>query len=197
MEEMMSISSPAEQDIIDTMKVFIESNINPWSIVWGLPLQHGWQYSSGRLETDANSTSINIKAWWADMNYYLSVIPYFGAYEAGFAPKIVLATHTDDERFCSSPSACRDVIKPWSDFFILLNETKNDCVDDNHQSIENYTPHTPLANSLDFNLSAGKIHYKLTNSFHSLTLESNRRRDPIIQSMGSSFAFNWLCFTII
>lgn len=29
-------------------------NLNPGSILWGLPLQHGWQYSSGRLFVEEN-----------------------------------------------------------------------------------------------------------------------------------------------
>jgi len=33
---------------------------------------------------------ISPDAWWADMNYYLSVIPYFGAMEANVAPQITL-----------------------------------------------------------------------------------------------------------
>jgi Leg1 len=37
-------SNPAVQD----------RKINPNNIIWGLPLQHGWQFSSGRLFSPAN-----------------------------------------------------------------------------------------------------------------------------------------------
>lgn len=83
---------------------------DPGNILWGLPLQHGWQFSSGRLlttpgrltlkyekqnqtitfDTILNSTKFSSEAWWGDMNFFLSVIPYFGAVEAGLAPPISL-----------------------------------------------------------------------------------------------------------
>ena len=48
------------------------------NIIWGLPLQHGWQFSSGRLLTVVNETAIDSNSWWGCMNYYLSVLPYLG-----------------------------------------------------------------------------------------------------------------------
>ncbi|XP_006879199.1 PREDICTED: UPF0762 protein C6orf58 homolog, partial [Elephantulus edwardii] len=49
---------------------------NEQNLLWGLPLQHGWQYSSGRLAdpthaTDCGSASgdkscISVDSWWAD-----------------------------------------------------------------------------------------------------------------------------------
>lgn len=55
---------------------------NYWgNIIWGLPLQHSWQYETARLsvgsEEGLKSTTFSPKAWWGCMNYYLSVIPYF------------------------------------------------------------------------------------------------------------------------
>lgn len=41
------------------------------------------------------STYIDPAAWWADMNYYLSVVPYLGAVEAGLAPKIAVRRNPD------------------------------------------------------------------------------------------------------
>jgi hypothetical protein len=50
-----------------------DTKTNPNSIIWGLPLQHGWQYSSGRLfdptvaRGNLSSTTIDPGAWWACM----------------------------------------------------------------------------------------------------------------------------------
>ena len=35
--------------LLDIVDGLASEGLNPWSIVWGLPLQHGWQFSSGRL----------------------------------------------------------------------------------------------------------------------------------------------------
>jgi len=61
---------------------------NEQNVLWGLPLQHGWQMSSGRLwlggKDDLNQTmGISPCSWWANMNYFLSVIPFVGAGQAG------------------------------------------------------------------------------------------------------------------
>lgn len=135
----------------DLSKKSHEKVYNLGSILWGLPLQHGWQFSSGRLLTAPNSTVLTSSAWWADMNYYLSIIPYLGAVEAGVAPSIVLTTNPDPSRFCTSASACPDIVQPWKDFFVLLNATANDC---SSNSISK-TPlsGTPIADQADFNLT--------------------------------------------
>eukprot|EP01038_Epipyxis_sp_PR26KG_P007487 gene7487-10202_t len=131
----------------------IMQKLNPFSILWGLPLQHGWQFSSGRLETTDNSTLIDPSAWWADMNYYLSVIPYYGAVEAGIAPKVSLKRDINSTLFCAKSSECSDVVKPWTAFFQLVQSTKNSCesLDESKQ----LTVNNPLADALDFNLTVG------------------------------------------
>ncbi len=64
--------------------------------LWGIPLQLGWQFSSGRLQTTGNdgytncpshsrdSLCISVTKWWADMNYYLTVLPFIAAFNAGY-----------------------------------------------------------------------------------------------------------------
>ena len=53
---------------------------NTGNLLWGLPLQFGWQMTSGRLcdmaeiqRCKAKSHWVSPNSWWADMNYYLSV----------------------------------------------------------------------------------------------------------------------------
>ena len=157
----------------------VEDIINPGNILWGLVLQHGWQYSSGRLQLNKNnslylssssssqsftseSTMIDYNAWWGDMNYYLSVIPYLGAMEAGLVPRIMIESihkhhhshHYDDDDddvkhdnnndndkinslFCRSYDDCKAVIDPWIQFFQLLNKTSDSCSSSSSSSSSN------------------------------------------------------------
>lgn len=104
------------------------------NFLWGLPLQHGWQYESSRLSLDADSKSTKFtpRAWWGCMNYFLSVIPYFGAVEAGLAPPVKLSVigvggDAMYAPFCLSPADCPELVKPWKDYFLLVNATKDAC----------------------------------------------------------------------
>ncbi|KAJ1435049.1 hypothetical protein B484DRAFT_446345 [Ochromonadaceae sp. CCMP2298] len=139
----------------------LPGNVNPGSILWGLPLQHGWQYSSGRLGTAGNDTQIDPSAWWADMNYYLSVVPYLGAAAAGLAPPIVAAQPQtpNGQRFCVQASDCSEVVEHWSDFFLLVKSTADSCDQGASASASApssaFSPQTPISTALDFNLSTG------------------------------------------
>ncbi|XP_063088964.1 protein LEG1 homolog [Cavia porcellus] len=108
---------------------------NEQNILWGLPLQHGWQYSSGRLADPRRRTScgyesdplcISMDSWWADMNYFLSVLPFLAALDSGIleiSPDEVtlLQPSTDQIQFCYDVSACRSsfpqIINKWRAFF--------------------------------------------------------------------------------
>lgn len=100
-----------------------DRDLYPGNIIWGLALQHGWQQGSGRLMDplvmtttagtatasngtsasadtyihaqahEATDTTISPSSWWACMNYYLSVLPYLGAVEAGLAPSVALLSN--------------------------------------------------------------------------------------------------------
>ncbi|EHB16532.1 hypothetical protein GW7_05229 [Heterocephalus glaber] len=83
---------------------------NEQNILWGLPLQHGWQYSS-------------------DMNYFLSVLPFLAALDSGImgtSPDQVtlLPPPRDQTRFCYDVSGCRssfpETIRKWKMFFQYL-----------------------------------------------------------------------------
>jgi len=133
----------------------------PGNILWGLCLQHGWQFYSGRLFA-SNITNISPDAWWGDMNYYLSVIPYLGAVEAGLAPAISVKFNPDEKKFCVSANQCPEAIKPWTDFFNLLDNTKNSC---NYRSssdallyagdLKKRLNNTPIADTMNFNVTPG------------------------------------------
>uniref|UniRef100_A0A4W3IID7 Protein LEG1-like protein n=1 Tax=Callorhinchus milii TaxID=7868 RepID=A0A4W3IID7_CALMI len=108
---------------------------NTGNLLWGLPLQHGWQLETGRL-ADLSGTSscgyqsgdplcISTKSWWSCMNYYLSTIPFLGAVDAGFFEEwpfeIEIQSpeeHVDD--FCYGTADCHtfipEVMIKWRTF---------------------------------------------------------------------------------
>ncbi|KAF5920022.1 hypothetical protein HPG69_014388, partial [Diceros bicornis minor] len=122
---------------------------------WGLPLQHGWQYSTGRLadpsqRTDCGYVSgdrscISMDSWWADMNYFLCVLPFLAAVDSGITGissdqhlqspfhsfddllKYLRATHTSslEDAYGSFEDRLEYYFKPEADFgrswFVALN----------------------------------------------------------------------------
>ncbi|KAL9951971.1 hypothetical protein ACROYT_G044734 [Oculina patagonica] len=146
-DKMMTIINP--WDYLQRMGIFklmvqnTHGYFNSWgynntgNLLWGLPLQFGWQMSSGRLRDMADSQKcsaeprcVSPNSWWADMNYYLSVLPFLGALNAGvFAPLrhpvyIAKPTNVSDkvkQKFCTSIQECSldhpEVIRDWTEFF--------------------------------------------------------------------------------
>eukprot|EP00729_Bicosta_minor_P008929 gene8929-35408_t len=61
--------------------------------LWGLPLQFSWQHDTGRLLDGSGSSGgggsggatgiVNTSSWWGGMNYFLSVVPFVAAVDAG------------------------------------------------------------------------------------------------------------------
>ncbi|NWR59943.1 LEG1H protein, partial [Bucorvus abyssinicus] len=106
------------------------------NILWGLPLQHGWQFRTGRLADPSRVTScgyddgdllcLSVRSWWACMNYYLAVIPFLGAVEAGLFGQLpydieILPPEEQKADFCYSVADCRShmpkVMDDWKAYF--------------------------------------------------------------------------------
>jgi len=79
---------------------------------------------------NAKSHCVSPNSWWADMNYYLSVLPFLGALNAGiFSPLeypmyITPPVNVSDkvkQKFCTSIPECSmnhpEVIRDWTEFF--------------------------------------------------------------------------------
>ncbi|XP_063151657.1 protein LEG1 homolog [Candoia aspera] len=115
---------------------------NVTNILWGLPLQHGWQYRTGRLADPLNATGcghmdgdrlcISVYSWWACMNYYLTAFPFLGALDSGFfgeLPYEIELIPPDEQRtdFCHSIAECNTqvpkIMSVWRDFFKYLLST--------------------------------------------------------------------------
>ncbi|EDO43978.1 predicted protein [Nematostella vectensis] len=118
---------------------------NTGNLLWGLPLQFGWQKTTGRLRkplTMGNATSnfhesekVSPYSWWADMNYFLSILPLLGAVNAGTLnplgfPVYVLGPNSVTSEFCSGVKQCSEkypeVIDRWTEFFKHLRDKKHD-----------------------------------------------------------------------
>ncbi|XP_077874706.1 protein LEG1 homolog [Ictidomys tridecemlineatus] len=108
---------------------------NEQNLLWGLALQHGWQYSSGRLADPSQRTDcgyesdhlcISVDSWWADFNYFLCVLPFLAAVDSGLlrisSDQVrLLPPPVDQKRFCYDVSGCLlsfpEIMNKWSDFY--------------------------------------------------------------------------------
>ena len=80
------------------------------------------------------STCISVNSWWANMNYYLSVLPFLGAKKAGYMAywKHHLVIRKPQQAsaltkyYCTSVAECniitRDALKKWEKFFRYLKQ---------------------------------------------------------------------------
>jgi hypothetical protein len=91
------------------------------------------------------------------MNYYLSIIPYFGAVKAGLAPPVAIKYNPEPSNFCSEMNACPDDVEPWAMFFSLVASTSETCTTNSVYKNKSYiVMGTPIADTLDFNLTSSK-----------------------------------------
>ncbi|NXY21283.1 LEG1H protein, partial [Atrichornis clamosus] len=120
---------------------------NVGNILWGLPLQHGWQFHTGRLADPSGVTSCgyengellcqSVRSWWSCMNYYLAVIPFLGAVEAGLFGQLpyeieILPPEEQKDDFCYSVKDCWSrmprLMNEWKAFFEYLLSTEHKAV---------------------------------------------------------------------
>ncbi|NXO34131.1 LEG1H protein, partial [Locustella ochotensis] len=113
---------------------------NSGNILWGLPLQHGWQFRTGRLADPSGGTSCgyengellcqSVRSWWSCMNYYLAIIPFLGAVEAGLFGQLsyeieILPPEEQKDDFCYSVKDCWSrmpkLMDDWKAFFEVNN----------------------------------------------------------------------------
>ncbi|NXC29815.1 LEG1H protein, partial [Campylorhamphus procurvoides] len=114
---------------------------NIGNILWGLPLQHGWQFHTGRLADPSGVASCgyedgdllcqSVRSWWSCMNYYLAVIPFLGAVEAGLFGQLpfeveILPPEEQKDDFCYSVADCWSrmpkLMDDWKTFFEVNNK---------------------------------------------------------------------------
>ncbi|XP_012882273.1 PREDICTED: protein LEG1 homolog [Dipodomys ordii] len=112
---------------------------NEQNVLWGLPLQLGWQFRSGRSADPTRKTNcgyesedhlcISADSWWTDINYFLCAIPFLSAVDSGImgiSPDQVtlLPPPKDQQRFCYNVSGCRsshpEMMKQWNAFYQYL-----------------------------------------------------------------------------
>ncbi|KAK1338019.1 hypothetical protein QTO34_001124 [Cnephaeus nilssonii] len=108
---------------------------NEQNILWGLPIS-SWMAISYRLadptgKTDCGHKSgdhlcISVDSWWADLNFYLSAMPFLAAVDSGImgipSDKItLLPPYKDQMSFCFNVSSCHssfpEAMKKWNEFY--------------------------------------------------------------------------------
>ncbi|CAF0801657.1 unnamed protein product [Rotaria sp. Silwood1] len=97
---------------------------NATNILFGLASQFGWQLDSNRLFSNG-TRNISTDSWWGSANYYLSVIPFIAAADAGVIRQGPFRI-VQQENFCTNFDECfrqiPDAISKWRIFFTnLLN----------------------------------------------------------------------------
>ncbi|XP_045661580.1 protein LEG1 homolog [Ursus americanus] len=114
---------------------------NDQNILWGLPLQHGWQYRTGRLADplqrkgcgyeSGDPLCISVDSWWADMNYFLSALPFLAAVDSGVMgissdQVMLLPPPKDQTKFCLNVSSCLssfpETMSKWNTFYQHLQD---------------------------------------------------------------------------
>ncbi|KAF2974323.1 hypothetical protein EK904_009883 [Melospiza melodia maxima] len=117
---------------------------NSGNILWGLPLQHGWQFRTGMnyfLKVGIiHSLVINtccLLIVVTGMNYYLAIIPFLGAVEAGLFGQLpyeieILPPEEQKDDFCYSVKDCWSrmpkLMDDWKAFFEYLLSTEHKAV---------------------------------------------------------------------
>ncbi|XP_069867075.1 protein LEG1 homolog [Dipodomys merriami] len=118
---------------------------NEQNVLWGLPLQFGWQFRSGRSADPTRKTNcgyesedhlcISADSWWTDINYFLCAIPFLSVVDAGImgiSPDEVtlLPPSKEQQRFCYNVSGCRSshpqMMKQWNAFYQYLKSPSTD-----------------------------------------------------------------------
>jgi hypothetical protein len=117
--------------------LYNEDKENFGNPVWGLPLQHGWQYYSGRLCVKEPEKRLEPECWWACANYYFSVYPYLGAVGAKVVPPIAPSlpsnsrnnNNNNNTQWCTSYESCENVtsVQLWKRYFETVRDTRKEC----------------------------------------------------------------------
>jgi len=111
--------------LINTTTPFMPfcSSSNASNILFSLPSQLGWQFSSNRLLTNG-TMNISTNSWWASANYYLSVIPFLVAVDIGLITPNEPFRIIRQDGFCSNFSECLhqipNAMAQWHLFFLQL-----------------------------------------------------------------------------
>lgn len=108
---------------------------NQSNILFGLPAQFSWQFNTNRLFTN-ETQNISTDSWWASANYYLSVIPFLAAVDAGVIRQDSFEI-IQYGNFCSNSDECfrqiPDAMNKWRVFFTNIsqeNYCRNQSIDD-------------------------------------------------------------------
>ncbi|XP_002927555.1 protein LEG1 homolog [Ailuropoda melanoleuca] len=129
--------------LVNTTASYFENIVanNDQNILWGLPLQHGWQYRTGRLADprqrkgcgyeSGDPLCISVDSWWADMNYFLSALPFLAAVDSGVMgissdQVLLLPPPKDQTKFCLNVSSCLqsfpETMSKWNAFYQHLQD---------------------------------------------------------------------------
>ena len=122
-------------NMIDVDGTEIEKAGSP---IWGLIIQHGWQFYSDRLcipDDVSQGFVFGSDCWWGCGNYFFSIIPYFAAESLSLVPPLrAIARESDQDFICHTVEECQSkggdtgaAMEHWASLFKYVHQTKNDC----------------------------------------------------------------------
>lgn len=97
--------------------IFGENNLG--NILWGLDIQTRWQIVSGRQQAKS-SPRVDEFAWFANINYHLTVVPYLAAMKSNLLPptQFLPPTSNSPDKFpIAYESIDPETARDWTNYF--------------------------------------------------------------------------------
>lgn len=114
--------------------LFGENNLG--NIIWGLDIQTRWQIASGRQQAKS-SPRIDEFAWFANINYFLTVVPYLAAMNSGLLPPAQFLppkSNAADKFPITFESIDPEIARDWTNYFETIKMLQ---VDATYITLEN------------------------------------------------------------
>lgn len=98
------------------------------NILWGLDIQTRWQITSGRQQAKS-SPRIDEFAWFANINYFLTVVPYLAAMKSDLLPPaqfLPSATNSPDKFPIAYEDVDPEIARDWTNYFETIKILQTD-----------------------------------------------------------------------
>lgn len=117
--------------------VFGEDNFG--NLLWGIVAQTQWQITSGRQQSQPLSTRIDENSWWANINYFLTVVPYLVAMNCKLLPatKFLPSQLNPSSTYPTVYADINPVLaQEWTNYFEAIKRLQNDPTDGTLESLQ-------------------------------------------------------------
>lgn len=118
---------------VNPLDPILNSTLHDENLLFGFLIQFLWQAKSGRLQLSpilgVSGYKISDRSWWAGVNFFLSVVPLYGAQKAGWNPllnaiRIVSDPALPAKFLVNEEGPCPHVIEHWSQYFSMIGDIR-------------------------------------------------------------------------